>query len=83
MIIVLKPVDQLAPIINREVESFATEFWPCERFLDTTDSFAEKNSKLIASGVEELWKVIGELQELRVMTFTLINSSLLSASYSK
>eukprot|EP00392_Amoebophrya_sp_AT5.2_P000783 g784.t1 len=44
-------------------KEYAEEFWPCERFLDCTDSFAEKNSTLVASGVEELWKIIGEMQE--------------------
>ncbi|CAD7962982.1 unnamed protein product [Amoebophrya sp. A25] len=44
-------------------ENYMNEFWPCERFLDTSDDYAERHCKLIASGLEELWSVIGEMQQ--------------------
>ena len=35
------------------------------RFLDTSSEYAQRESKLVASGVEELWDLIGKVAELR------------------
>ncbi|CAD7945428.1 unnamed protein product [Amoebophrya sp. A120] len=55
-------------------KDYKTEFWPCERFLDTSDAYAEKNSRLVASGIEEMWKILGEMQEQKAKELGLITN---------
>jgi len=46
-------------------KDFKEEFWPCERFLNTDREYARANTHLVLGGLDEVWRLIGDIQTTR------------------